>query len=280
MRRTVARCWLLVAGFLSFLATSDQLRATAFAVEVRPARLELSIPADQITQGTFEISNHNSKAVEVRIAGAPYRFLEENLTFPSAQTWLSFEPSTFTIGAGSSTTVRFSIAPPQNVAFDTAGEYLAAVLIDELPLAEPEIAEGATPGSGHVTVVPRFALPVYLTIQGREKVDLEITEISLRSKETPSQRFLKIDTTLKNRGTVHARPSGHLTILQVTGETVFTSPLGKGLPVLPTGTLLLTAASPMPPPGKYKAVVTVESQSETLLQKERLFELDENGKIH
>ncbi|MBI3333097.1 MAG: hypothetical protein HYZ93_03280 [Candidatus Omnitrophica bacterium] len=242
----------------------------AFAVEVEPPRLELTIPADQPTGGSLEVANRSGKRVSVQVKTGGYRFLQPGLELPSAQGWFSFEPSSLILGPQSSTRVNYSITPPPNVAQDAAGEYLAAILIDERPAGESAAASGSK-----VTIVPRFAMPVYLKIKGRELIQVEIGDLSLEGDSSS----LKVRTTLTNQGTVHIRPAGALTILEQSGKTVQTELLGKGLPLLPTARLEIPAAVPLPPPGRYRAVVTLETGPGKLLQKEKAFEVTADRQV-
>jgi hypothetical protein len=242
------------------------------AVEVEPARLELTISANEPTQRSLKVTNHTPHPVDVKISTGPYRFSQPNLKLPSAQTWISFEPDRITLGPNASAQVSYWIAPPANVAIDTAGEYFAAILIDELP-----ILENGEDGEGKITIVPRFALPVYLQIRGRELVQVEVEQVSV--EPGPSPGLLHVETILKNRGTVHLRPKGTLSILQESGELVNSRALGMMLPLLPTATLSVPALFPLPPPGRYKAILTLETQLDQLVQKEISFEVTGDGRV-
>ena len=244
------------------------------AVEVEPSRLELAISPTEPTGGGLEIRNPGEKSVEVRVSPGPYRFLQPGLSIPSCQDWLRFEPEQFTLAAGATATVAYSILPPENLEQDAAAEYLAAIQVDQFP------AEQAPKGEkeARVTVVPRLALPVYLMIQGREKVALELAAVELQVQQG-KVKLLQLDTTLKNRGTVHARPSGTFALFQGDGQMHRAGPLGKGIPVLPGTSLTLTSYLPLPPPGPYRLVTTVEAEGQDLLQKETRLEITGEGEV-
>ncbi|MBI3317552.1 MAG: hypothetical protein HYZ90_00160 [Candidatus Omnitrophica bacterium] len=278
LRRPVSACPVkflrvfLLAWLL--LDTGHGILDTAFAVEVSPVRLELDIPADEMTRGELQITNRSPKPVEVRLSAGAYRFLQPSPILPSAETWLRFDPERFTLSTGSSTTVSFTVTPPPAVARDTAGEYLAAVLIDELPPALETKGSEST-----VRIVPRFALPVYLKIQGRQRVEIEVSHVKVQAGQ--SEGLLRVDTTITNRGTVHARLFGTLGIFhQTTGQVVQASPLGRTLPLLPSATFEVPAVVPLPPPGRYEAVITVEVGPDQIIQEKSRFEVLPDGKIH
>ncbi len=267
------------AVLLFLLPTTDCRLPTAWAVEVEPARLELTIPADEPTQGQMEIRNRSAGIVGVRIQAGPYRFLQTSVRMSSAESWLTFEPESFTLAAGATTSVRYTIRPPENVADDTAGEYVAAILVDELPAdATGDAGEVPPDAARRISIIPRLALPVYLQIQGRQLRQVEVSEMSAK-KERP--RLLRIETTLRNRGTVHVRPEGALAVFKgVTSQLYRGAPLGKSLPLLPTASLAYPVVMPLPEPGRYRAVVTVAPyDGGEIFQRESAFEVTEEGEV-
>jgi hypothetical protein len=165
------------------------------------------------------------------------------------------------------------VSPPANLLQDAAGEYLAAILVDELPADTPVIARTAST----ITVVPRYALPVYLMIQGRERIEVEWADLSVKPGQPPWEQgvspLLRIEAVLKNSGSVHVRPTGTVTIVHREGSLYQTIPLGKSLPLLPGGTLKIPALLPLPPPGEYKAIVTLETAPGETPQREIAFEV-------
>ena len=247
----------------------------AFAVEVEPTRLELTIPADEPTQSTLQITNPGSRSVQVRLSAEGYRSFDPALHPPSAQTWLTFNPDQFTLAAGATSRIGLEITPPDNVSQDTAGEYLAAILVDEWPMEEA----GNQKPTSTITVVPRFAMPVYLKIDGRQRLEAEIGQVSIRRSNHSPKPLLSVETTLLNRGTVHIRPTGTLGFFASTGSFREAHPLGKSVPLLPGGSLSIPTVIPMPPAGQYKAVVTVDVESGGLLQKEIPFEITSEGQV-
>ena len=269
--------------FFALLAASLCRTVSASAVEVEPARLELTIPADEPAQSELKVSNRSERAVGVQIGAGPYRFLQSRLTLPSAESWLAFEPQSFTLAPGATTSVRVTISPPENAVQDTAGEYVAAVLVDELP-AENQAARGEpTEGLSRISIVPRLALPVYLQIRGRQLRQVEVSKLSVDAalEKKGLSNFLRIETTLRNLGTVHVRPEGAVAIFhQASGRLYRGAPLGKSLPLLPTASLTYPVALPLPEPGRYRVVVTVEPYDEgEIFQRESVFEVTKEGEV-
>ena len=202
-----------MSGMIVSLLTAHSLQLSAvFAVDVEPQRVELTIPEDEVTEATLEISNRGSRAVQVKLQTGPYRAFQPGLTFPSAQNLIQFEMDTFTLAPKANSTVSYAVTPPPNVEQDTAGEYLAAILVDEWPA---EKAVSTSESGATLTVVPRLAIPVYLKIQGREWIEVGIEEVRIQDQASDSSSdLLNVTTSLRNRGTVHVRPTGTVALFE------------------------------------------------------------------
>ena len=260
-------------GFF-FLLSAFCLLPTALAVEVEPTRLELKISPDRPVSGELQIANKAAKPVEVRLSTGPYRFLDPKLKLPSCQDWFRFEPARLTLAAGATTAVAYTVTPPSNLEVDTAGEYLGAILVDQLP-AEPDQPQE---GKARLTIVPRLALAVYVMVEGKERVEVAVGALKAE-KLASAPDLLKMTVALKNLGTVHVRPSGTVALFQEDGSLYHAAPLGKSMPLLPTGTLTIPSLLPLPPAGRYRWVITVEVREGTVLQKESSFEVTPEGDV-
>ena len=254
------------------------LASAAFAVEVEPTRLELKIAPDQPVSGELQIANRGSKPVEVRLGAGPYRFMDPSLKLPSCEQWLRFKPDRMTLAAGATTSVAYTVTPPENLDVDTAGEYLAAILVDQYP-AEPATAEAGAESKAKLTIVPRLALAVYVMVEGKERVEVEVGKLTAEKLDSGASGLLKMSVALKNLGTVHVRPSGAYTLFQEDGRLYRTASLGKSMPLLPAGTMTIPSLLPLPPEGRYRWVITVEVQKGTVLQKESSFQVTPEGEV-
>lgn len=259
--------------------------SVSLALEVEPSRLELTVPADGPAQEQMTISNPLPKAVSVRISRGAYRFLQEQVKLPSAEEWLGLKPDSFVLAPGASTVVELTATPPPNILQDTAAEYVAAILVDELP-AEPERESPA--GSSRINVVPRLALPVYVQIHGRKRLEVELAALKVSVKTQDASKnleeevpaLLRIDAVLKNRGTVHVRPTGSVTLFDgETGDLTRSEPLGRALPLFPTAAVTIPTFLPLPRPGSYRAVVTIEPYADEILQSEAHFQVTDEGTV-
>ena len=254
-----------LAPALALFGTAVLAPIAAQAVDVEPTRIEMKISEGQPAEGELRLSNRGHKPVEIRLSAGPYRFLDPKLKLPSCQDWFHFEPDRLTLAAGASTSVRYTVTPPSNLDVDTAGEYLAAVLVDQLPAESEKTSEG----TARLTVVPRIALATYLLVEGRDRIEVEMEKVTV----SRSPNLLKMEVSLKNNGTVHVRPSGTIALFQEDNHRVRTVALGKSMPLLPTAHMTIPCFLPMPPAGRYRLVSTVEVREGTVLQKETHFEI-------
>jgi len=258
----------------------------AWALDVEPARLETSILPDQPTSETLSITNSKTVAVNVRIRTGPYRFLQTGIAMPSAQEWLAFEPSDFTLAPESTAEVTITVTPPANIARDTAAEYVAAILVDELPIESAAIKKDRM--QGVISIVPRLALPVYLMIEGRQQIEMTIEGVTVQHREQVGEldefveeapTLLWLTTTLRNRGNVHIRPFGTVALFDAEGNIVQVTALGRSMPILPKATLQIPTVLPLPDAGQYKVVITAEADQTQMLQKELTFQVTEDETV-
>ena len=291
--------WRVANGWIYLLFAIGYLPLAAFAayaVEVEPTRLEMKIAPDQPVSGELQITNKAAKPVEVRVSAGPYRFMDPKLKLPSCQDWILFKPDRLTLAAGAATSVAYTVTPPGNLDADTAGEYLGAILVDQYPAEESggterlkdretERLDPVVPQSlslsvsqSRLTIVPRLALAVYVMVEGKERVEVEVDRLKAEKVDSAPD-LLKMSVLLKNLGTVHTRPSGTTALFKEDGHLYHTAPLGKSMPLLPTAVMTVPSLLPLPPAGRYRWVVTVEAQEGTVLQKETSFEVTPEGEV-
>ncbi len=211
--------WVLFFFSFIFFTAYNLPLTPAEAVDIDPSRIELAVSYQQTPEGDLTISNQSPRTVEVRIKTDGYRYFQKGPALPSCRDWLKFDLPSFTLGAGASTRVHYRVDFPENIAQDTAAEYVAAILIDQLPVEnasnlpypKPEIpAPGVLPAknvsgpiagaipaggsagprsadalkaSGKITIVPRIALPVYIQIKERSQVRVELEEVSMKKAQ-------------------------------------------------------------------------------------------------
>jgi len=246
---------------------------TAYAVDIEPMRLEYSLKAGKTYSGSFTINNSSNFAVDVLADTGEYRYIfSEGMIppdgkigkLPSCRKWLQFEKTEFSLYPGQSIEVPFTIKVPG----DAAQEHLCAVIFDEKITPDKTTDEQKT-GNVQVRVIPRFSVPVYISIEDKGRISAEIKEISVMPE--PQTKGVTLNITLKNTGTSHIRPYGTLVVLNQNGDVIKNLPIGKSLPLFPGYQVTIPVICPKLPIGNYSAVATVEISKDAIIQKKASF---------
>ncbi|MEO1560643.1 MAG: fimbria/pilus periplasmic chaperone, partial [Cyanobacteria bacterium J06632_19] len=108
---------------------------TALEMSVSPPRMEVDINSKKGRSNTIKLTNFANKPVRIR-AYVKNWTMDENSelkNIPSAEEsldrWIIFTPSTFTIPAGKTQTVRFAIRPKVK---PKSGEHRAVIYFEEI----------------------------------------------------------------------------------------------------------------------------------------------------
>lgn len=157
----------------------------------------------------------------------------------SAVAWIEVSPESFELAAGASTRFRITATIPKG----PQGEHYAAVVLTPRSQAE----EHALP----------VLLPVTVTPQGTEKVEVSIADLGISS--APSAGY-RLQVNLKNTGNVRIMPSIKFSVLDSKGSRV-----GDQIPIERSRGALLpgveeTVSSDWPralAPGKYTLMASV-----------------------
>lgn len=247
------------------------------AVEIDPIRLEHNLDAGKIYSGTFKIKNPSPYTTQVRISTGEYRYVFSEGMMPpkqgkyllaSCENWFNFEKNTLRLEPGQTIEAKFTINVPRSA----VKEYLCAVIFDEKEVPQKPGAGQPQPNI-QVNIIPRFSIPVYISINGTQKISANISEMSASS--APQKGGQIISLTLENTGNVHIRPFGTLVILNKNGEVVKNLPIGKTLPIFPAYKERIPVICRNLPRGTYTAVATVEISKNNLIQKKTTFSIND-----
>ncbi|RJP56370.1 MAG: hypothetical protein C4541_12440 [Candidatus Auribacter fodinae] len=288
----------LVAALFGVLSNS------AYAVNVEPLKMELSIPAGTTKEVTLNLSNKAPEAVSIEASTSTYRFmLSENSVLPegkqpadllaSCESWISLAQSSLVVNPGEQQVLNFTISVPQNA----SGEYAACILIDELSgsAQPPEILDSDNEALGvdlNLEMVYRRSIAIYVFVEGTTSIQGEILGITITdmsTEELVKENFqfkannLKFLITLHNSGTRHIRAKGNIIIFNNAGEPIDSLQSGITLPVFPGFSERIPVFWPVPeiPEGgqQYTAVVTLDLGDGNIVQSETNFSVNEKGFI-
>lgn len=253
----------------------------SWAAEVQPAKLELKAPEGKTYNGVLTIVNHKNYDMDIILSSSSYRYVftkntifpDDKAKLPSCQNWIKFEQDKYEVGPGESLRVNYSIIVPEKI----GGEYLASILVDEKEVSTPEITQkpkkqDMPAGRVKIAVTQRLTIPVYLIIEGTEKLAAEIKDFKL-IKDNQEQNIVEFQAKLKNTGNIHIRPKGNLIIMNSKGKIVKNISSGEILPIFSGYAQIIPLWWKDPSPGEYTAVITIDLGNNSLLQKKIQFEI-------
>ena len=249
-----------------------------FAVEIEPQRLEISLSPGESRTTTIQVTNWLDYAVKLEMKPDYYRQMltdntimpeGENGQLPSCQGWLSFEPDKIELSPRASMLIECAINVPEGA----TKEHFASILFDESSLVSTFKQHPGKENNITLQVIPRFTIPVYISIQGNENVSAVISDMSIA--EGPTFDTLRADITLHNTGTVHIRPAGSLVLMDSRGNIAKTLRIGECLPIFPDYKEKIPAYMAGEPiaAGSYMAVCTINIGDGKLVQRKMQFNI-------
>lgn len=253
-----------------------------FAVEVEPSRIEISLPPGQTSSTLIKVTNWLDYSVNIDVKADTYRYIFTDNTIPpkkgkklsSCQNWFKFEPDEFELSPKASMYIKCVIDVPK----DAKEEHVASILFDEEGLVTTYEKDPHKSGNITLQVVPRFTIPIYITIQGNEIISAEISDMKV--VEGPAVGSIKTEITLHNKGTVHLRPSGTLLFMDSKENIAKTLPIGESLPIFPDYKERIPVYyRELLEPGNYTAICTVNIGEGKLLQKKTKFKITEDYEL-
>jgi len=255
----------------------------AKALEIEPARIELTLASGESTSIKIKATNWLDYPVKINVKPDYYRYvLTDNSIppstgkkeLPSCQDWLKFEPSEFELSPKASMYINCAITVPEGV----EQEHLASILFDEEALVTTYEEHPGESGNITLQVVPRFTIPIYIAIKGKRMISAEITDMKVI--EGPTIGTIKTEITLHNKGTVHLRPSGNLIFMDSEDNIVETVPIGECLPIFPNYKEKIPVYYPeMLESGNYTAICTINVWEDKLLQKRASFRVTDDYEL-
>jgi P pilus assembly chaperone PapD len=235
---------------------------------VTPPRFELLMTPGQSKTYTLSVVNTDSastlrlKAMVMDWTMKPNgqtAYPRPGTLFQSCTRWIEVNPAEFEVAPGMEQLVRFTVIVPDS----TFGSYWSMIYFE----SQPDTAQQAMIG---IVMKARVGSAVYVTIQGTEVRQAELTGFSYRRKDAGNHEYR---LQVKNTGNVHLRPKGSLLIRSADNTAVATLAITDEL-VLPGAQrdLVLPLAKVLAP-GRYTAVINLDCGTPELIQGETAFEV-------
>jgi len=258
------------------------LASALFAVEIEPSRIEVSAPSGKSSVTLIKVTNWQDYPTKISAKPDYYRQILTDNSIPpggkegllSCQNWLKLEPNEFKLSPKTSMYIECTINVPKGA----REEHLASILFDEEGMTTTYKKKPSETGNITLEIIPRFTIPIYVTITGTETIAAEISNIKVI--EGPTIGTIKTEITLHNKGTVHLRPSGTLLIMDSKKNIVETLSIGECLPVFPDYKEKIPVYYPeMLEPGIYTAICTINIGDGRLVQKKTSFRITEDYEV-
>ena len=213
---------------LSFLQTTGTVVFCQISFTIFPLIQEITAPPGATRDFRLRVITGPSEREEMHFLVYPadfrltkegeIEFFESGSIKRSAAPWIKIDPAEFTMKPNERKETNVKLTVPQNV----SGGYYAAILVHLIPEVPPEMKIVTTIRTW------RMASIVELTVTGWKRPRAKIGISELKVEPSSEGRGLAFTTTIQNKGNVHARGEGSLTITTREGRRLAELPLKAG----------------------------------------------------
>jgi hypothetical protein len=182
-----------------------------FAMGLTPSRLEIGLKPGEVFEGTYTVTNDQGFELPVSIASKNWFTSKDNLGI-TATDWLKVTPEEIILSTGASETVHYKITVPEKA---------NGMIMSMVSFVSPSALDS--------NVNMALTVPIYVTVQGTEKVKWQISE----AKPDFSSDTTRILAYVENKGNVHVRPSGNVKIYNKNRTISIQLNFKDGAPVYP-----------------------------------------------
>ncbi len=263
------RLMILTITFVALLFYATR----SYGLVMGPARFEVSLPPGEIAEGDYYVQNDTDQPAHIIVE--PENWFKEAYDYGKLdiKDWVGFDIYEFDLKPKEIKKLRLRIEVPK----DVKGE-----LVSQIFFTSTVLKEDGQPVEG---IKARVGSVLYVAIKGTEIVDAEITDIAISKEPGKDKDLLKIEANVKNKGNVHIRPTGQVTIEDRAGKKIIELDLESGKPALPGQEIAYNALwdDYQLKSGEYKVLVTINYGKELSMEKsdalEKIFEVSVDGKV-
>lgn len=219
----------------------------AAGIGVTPQITEMTVAKGAVVKGIYTVINDSAETVRVRVEPEDWMKLKTGKSIIPLDQWLAIAPSEFDVAPKGVTEVGYTITAPQ----DERGELAAMVFFSTAPQA-----------TGNFDIATRFGVSVYAAIEGTIEIAAEVKDVRIEKGPVDpahNEAGLTFFITVANKGNVHLRPTGVITIRRK-DDRIYTVPVERSFPVYPGTELVYPVAwkTAGVAPGSYEGVVTLD----------------------
>lgn len=254
------------AGGLFLLALCMALPAE-IAISITPMRVDYKFKPGQTINDILAVSNTGDQAVRVKINIQNWKLsMQGSPVFSpladdpySCGRWIQINPVDFRLAAGQTRSIRYAITIPPQVELKS---YRSAIMCEIIPDTKPGEPK-------KVQIKTQIAMVVYGTV-GETVPQCEITGLQAEK----GKEMIDFVLLLKNRGMVHFRTKGSITLEDGQGKTVAKLDL-PDVPALPESEREIRVPYEKAlPKGTYKITAVLDIGKKELYGAEATFTIE------
>jgi hypothetical protein len=245
--------------FLTFFIIVTIASNLIASLTVDPIRLELKVDRNAVYKGSYLLKNNYNGDVEVKVTLSNWVSYKGNENL-DVNEWLKVVPDKVLIKEGETRLVLYTIYTNESMEGSVAGQVSFTL--------QP-------PGNSSVNV--KMTCPVYLSINGTERIDFNIIDVKFSKKNNNIDAQVNIE----NNGNVNIRPVGTIYIYDRKNNLMNYTDMPASYPVYSDtkrDEFIMHLPPKQLPPGRYKAVININALGKTST-KNKEFRINKNGSI-
>lgn len=264
---------LLVLAVASIVCMMLGCKTAYAALAVEPENVELVVSAGKILTGIYNVSNEGNGAVHVTVQLESWPRSSAASGVISVEKWLTVTPLEFDLAPQEHKEVKYAIDPPGG----PQGEVAAMIFF------------ATTAPEGAMNITTRDGVSLYAALAENMRLECVIDKVSVDKFEQKTDsgmvdRGIVFTISIENKGNVHLRPTGFVTITGNDG-TRHELNIERGFPAYVGGKesyqVLWDKKDIIP--GKYEALVTLDYgklyNQDKKLEKKVSFAVKDDGSI-
>lgn len=179
----------------------------SYGLVMGPARFEVSLPPGEIAEGDYYVQNDTDQ--DAHIVVEPENWFKEAYDYGKLEIkdWVEFDIYEFDLKPKEIKKLRLRIKVPK----DVKGELVSQIFFTSSVLTED--------GKPSESIKARVGAVLYVAIKGTEIVDAEISNIAISKEYREDKKVIKVEASVNNKGNVHIRPTGKVTVEDKVGKT-------------------------------------------------------------
>lgn len=219
----------------------------------------------EIANGTVIIKNRSDEPLEVLLYPALAQTANQGgVSYGDAGSagsetavWLTLAQDRLTLPPNGYEQVAFTVNVPRDV---VAGEYVAGII------AEKVDGETIQSGGFGVNFIPRAAVAVVVEVPGDWQTGLAVQSITASAENN----LQTITAQLQNTGDTGLKPTGNLTIADLTGQELVNQPVQIGYFIRQDSMNYIYNLREQLPDGEYDVTLSLTYDDQTITEKTRL----------